>query len=47
MIAIKVISGALLLFLLTACEPGTGASHSQADYERHKSNRDSYMFQGL
>lgn len=41
-----------LLALLTGCEPGEGAfgvptsGAEREKYERHKANRQSYMFQG-
>ncbi|WP_171052539.1 hypothetical protein [Ruegeria sediminis] len=46
----RMIAGFLAFFPLMACEPGNtgqGSGASQADYERHKANREAYMYQGF
>lgn len=41
----------VVLCVVAACDPtasGTGpGGSSQADYERHKANREAYLYQGL
>lgn len=50
---IRCIALCVALAGLAGCEPvggGAGAGRSaaeQAEYERHKANRDAYMYQGL
>jgi len=40
----RLLSACISLAVLSGCEPG--AVNSSADYERHKSNREAYMYQG-
>ncbi|MFV0512802.1 MAG: hypothetical protein ACK5MY_04065 [Jhaorihella sp.] len=50
MILVRLIAGCAALALLAACEPGLSGARSgaaQAEYERHKANREAYMYQGL
>lgn len=50
MTCFRVIAACVALAVLVGCEPGAGGAPSGADkanYERHKANRDSYMYQGL
>lgn len=53
MMVFRICIVACALGILAGCDPVTGASRtaphgaSQADYERHKANREAYMYQGL
>ena len=51
MTCFRLIAGLLLVSCLVACEQvKSGAGNSevlQSDYERHKANREAYMYQGL
>ena len=47
----RLLTGLLFFSTLTACEQDqSGAEFSgvlQSDYERHKANREAYMYQGI
>ncbi len=49
----RIVIGGIIILALAACDPGSGQSVlvpesvNQADYERHKANRESYMYQGF
>jgi hypothetical protein len=45
MFCFRLISGLIALAVLAGCEPVTPAN--QADYERHKANREAYLYQGI
>ncbi len=47
----RTIFALVVVCILAGCETGTGpigsSDVSRSDYERHKANRQSYMYQGL
>jgi hypothetical protein len=53
MVYVRLMLAGLSFGLLSGCQPNVGGpgsappGASQADYERHKANRESYLYEGL
>lgn len=50
MTLVRLIAACTALAVLAGCEPrqgGAPAGVDRAEYERHKANREAYMYQGL